>query len=48
MLHTKKRKKEKEEEEEEEFTASIKTPCQINFILSSLWLDHKNHLFTGI
>ena len=28
--------KEEEEEEEEEFIASIKTHCQINFILSSL------------
>ena len=37
-----------EKEEEEEFSASIKTHCQINFFLSFLWLDHKNHLFTGI
>ena len=43
-----KNKNKEEEEEEEEFSASIKTHCQINFILSSLWLDHKNHLFKGI
>ena len=33
---TTKIKEEEEEEEEEEFIASIKTHCQINFILSSL------------
>ena len=46
--HTHTKEEEEEEEEEEEFIASIKTHCQINFILSSIWLDHKNHLFTGI
>ena len=33
---TKIKEEEEEEEEEEEFIASIKTHCQINFILSSL------------